>query len=309
MATKKYECPHCNNTNKLILMGYSSGTFEKICPSCDSKLEIILENNELNILVSKKEKKRFIKDVKIPTDYKKYEMELPNQNMAKIIALLILSSSIMGLVTGWSLVIGFDSEYDEYNNINLEIVVKNNTSDLENITILFNNIEMNYEYKENGTYNIYRDEPQKDGTFVRLFGVPPGKYLAKIIAPMHKNATMEFFVAPQDSNLRLPDTDEGIEGINRFTFIMEEGSGELFLEENIYLKISSWCPNLIFLFSLLGIWGAGVTYKLQSYKNAQIGAFFSVLAMGFLIIGPILSIIALYYLKKHKNMFTASFKN
>ena len=48
---------------------------------------------------------------------------------------------------------------------------------------------------------------------------------------------------------------------------------------------------------------------LQSYNNAQIGAFFSVLAMGFLIIGPILGIIALFYLKKYKVLFTASFKN
>jgi len=296
MSKKEYECPHCSNVNKLILMGYSSGTFEKICTSCNSKLEITLENDKINILIPKKEKNKndLVQNTKIPIDYKKYKMELPKQNMAKIIAILILSSSIMGLLTGWSLVVGFDSDYNKYDDINLEIIVKNNTSDLKNITILFNNIEMDYEYKEKGTYHIL---------------APPGKYVTKIIAPMHKNATMEFFVAPQESNLRLPDTDEGIEGINRFTFIMEEGEGDIFLEENVYLKISSWCPNLIFLFSLIGIWGAWVTYKLQSYKNAQIGAFFSVLAMGFLIIGPILSIIALYYLKKHKNMFTASFKN
>ena len=58
------------------------------------------------------------------------------------------------------------------------------------------------------------------------------KYVAKIIAPMHKNTTMEFFIAPQESNLRLPDTDEGLEGINRFVFMMEEGNGEVFLEQH-----------------------------------------------------------------------------
>lgn len=297
MAKKEYKCPHCNNINQLILMGDSSGTFEKICPSCNSKLEITLKNDKISVLILKEEKSEnnLVQNTKIPNDYKQYKMEVPKNTMIpKIIAILILSSSIMGLLTGWSLVVGFNSNYDEYDDISLEIVVKNNTSDLENVTILFDNVEMNYEYYGNGTYNVM---------------ATPGKYVAKIMAPMHKNTSMEFFIAPQESNLRLPDTDEGIEGINRFTFIMEEGNGDVVLEENVYLKISSWCPNLIFLFSLIGIWGAWVTYTLQSYKNAQIGAFFSVLGMGFLIIGPILSIIALYYLKKHKNMFTASFKN
>ena len=297
MAKKEYKCPHCNNINQLILMGDSSGTFEKICPSCNSKLEITLKNDKISVLILKEEKSEnnLVQNTKIPNDYKQYKMEVPKNTMIpKIIAILILSSSIMGLLTGWSLVVGFNSNYDEYDDISLEIVVKNNTSDLENVTILFDNMEMNYEYYGNGTYNVM---------------ATPGKYVAKIMAPMHKNTSMEFFIAPQESNLRLPDTDEGIEGINRFTFIMEEGNGDVVLEENVYLKISSWCPNLIFLFSLIGIWGAWVTYTLQSYKNAQIGAFFSVLGMGFLIIGPILSIIALYYLKKHKNMFTASFKN
>ena len=120
---------------------------------------------------------------------------------------------------------------------------------------------------------------------------------------------MVFFVPPQDSNLRLPETNEGIEGINRFTFVMKEGNGDITLEENIYIKVFTWCPILVYLFSLIGIWGSFITYKRQSYKNAQIGAFFSVMAMGFLVIGPILGIMSLYYLKKHKKIFTASFKN
>tara|TARA_Y100000814_G_C11998639_1_gene287742 strand:- start:237 stop:509 length:273 start_codon:yes stop_codon:yes gene_type:complete len=90
---------------------------------------------------------------------------------------------------------------------------------------------------------------------------------------------------------------------------MKEGEGKISLEDSTYMKMETWCPNLIFLFSLIGLWGAWVTYRLQSYKNSQIGAFFSVLAMGFFIIGPILGIMALYYLKKHKKMFTVSFKN
>ena len=69
-----------------------------------------------------------------------------------------------------------------------------------------------------------------------------GKYDVKIIASEHKNATMTFFVPPQDSNLRLPETNEGIEGINKFTFTMEKGTGTIDLEENVYIKIFSWIP-------------------------------------------------------------------
>ena len=201
----------------------------------------------------------------------------------------------MGVSTGWSLSNAYNVDYSDYEKINLEIVVLNNTSNLEeNVTIVFNNEEMNYTYDENGIYNIL---------------VNPGKYTAIVTAPEHKNATMEFFVPPQDSNLRLPDTNEGIEGINRFTFVMEKGNGDITFEENIYIKVFTWCPLLVYLFSLIGIWGSLITYKRQSYKNAQIGAFFSVMAMGFLVVGPILGIMALYYLKKHKKIFTASFKN
>ena len=120
---------------------------------------------------------------------------------------------------------------------------------------------------------------------------------------------MQVFIPPQDDNLSLIEIDQGIDGVNRFTFIMEKGVGNINLEDTVYVKVESWCPNLIFLFSLIGLWGAWVTYNLQSYKNAQIGAFFSILATGFLIIGPILGIIALVMLYRNKKLFTASFKN
>ena len=133
--------------------------------------------------------------------------------------------------------------------------------------------------------------------------------MLEVSASGHKNSMMEIYVPVQDNNLKLIEIDQGIQGINRFVFDMEEGEGETKLEDSVYVKIARWCSGITFVFSAVGIWGAWVTYKLQSYKNAQIGAFFSVMAMGFLIIGPILGIMALYYLKKHKNIFTASFKN
>lgn len=46
-----YECPNCNGKNKIILMGEQNGTFEKICKTCNSKLEVTLKDNEINILI------------------------------------------------------------------------------------------------------------------------------------------------------------------------------------------------------------------------------------------------------------------
>ena len=300
MEKIEFECPICENKNRLILMSDDKAQFEKKCLSCKTDLEIIKTKDELKISPKKNiQKKTFSEEKKkgngkVPSDYAVYISDETENKTALIIAILILTSSLMGMSTGWSLTNAFELDYSDYGKINLEIIVQNNTSNLDNVTIIFNNKEMNYTYEGNGSYNVL---------------VIPGKYSVKVNASEHKNATMDFFVPPQDSNLRLPETNEGIEGINKFTFIMEKGTGTINLEENVYIKIFSWCPNLVYAFSLIGIWGAFVTYKRQSYKNAQIGAFFSVMAMGFLIIGPILGIIALYYLKKHKNIFTASFKN
>ncbi len=299
MEKIEFECPVCEKTNSLILMGYDKAEFDKKCKNCKADLEIIKTDSEISV---EEKKKITTLGKKVPLDYKKYKPEVTNEKTAAFIAILILTSSLMGMHTAWTLsnVLEIDyNDYEETEEINLEIVVilgptANNASNLENVTIFFNNEEMDYTYNGNGSYNVI---------------VIPGKYTARVIATDHKNATMVFFVPPQEDYLRLPETNEGIEGVNKFTFRMEEGNGNINLEENIYIKVFSWCPNLAYLFSLMGIWGSFVTYKRQSYKNAQIGAFFSVMAMGFLIIGPILGIMALYYLKKHKNIFTASFKN
>ena len=87
---------------------------------------------------------------------------------------------------------------------------------------------------------------------------------------------------------------------------MEEGNGKDKLEDSVYVKITQWCSGITFLFSALGIWGAWITYSLKSYKNAQIGAVFSILAMGLLFVGPILGFVALILLPKIKGLFNRS---
>jgi len=298
-----YECPNCNGKNKIILMGEQNGTFEKICKTCNSKLEVTLKDNEINILVSdvKNKIEDIIKDIKIPADYIKYNDEknifqdktIKNKTI-KIITALILIASLSGFVTGGLLIDFFNDDYIDYEEIKIEIIVKNNTNDLSEATISIDSNEINQTYVGNGTYNIF---------------AKPGKHLIEITVALHKKAMMQIFIPPQDDNLSLIEIDQGIDGVNRFTFIMEKGVGNINLEDTVYVKVESWCPNLIFLFSLIGLWGAWVTYNLQSYKNAQIGAFFSILATGFLIIGPILGIIALVMLYRNKKLFTASFKN
>ena len=303
MVKIDFECPLCNEKNNLILMGDKSGEFNKKCKACEAQLEVSNKAKKIEVkaLFPNNIVKNTIKENKIPSDYKKYEIDNSNHKMVKIITIMILCSSIMGLMTGWALLNYFEDDYESCVStayisceIEIEIVVKNNTVDLDNAIIILDKKEMNHTYIGNGTYHILSK---------------PGKHSMKVIAPAHKNTTMEIFIPPQDDNLSLVDIEQGIDGVNRFTFEMEEGTGKNDLEDTPYLKIGEWCPNLIFIFSLIGLWGAWVTYTLQSYNNAQIGAFFSVLAMGFLIIGPILGIIALFYLKKYKFLFTASFKN
>ena len=295
-----YECPNCNTNNKLILMGDRNGTFEKICKECNSKFEVTLKDNKINILVETK-KERTVKHANVPKEYAKYDGEKdifkkkPTRNNAKnIIAILVTISSLSGFATGGLLMDFFSDDYNESNDIKIEIVVRNSTGDLSKATIAIDSSEVNQTYIGNGTYNIF---------------AKPGKHLIEITVDLHKKAMMQIFIPPQDDNLSLIEIDQGIDGVNRFTFIMEKGVGNINLEDTVYVKAESWCPNLIFLFSLIGLWGAWVTYNLQSYKNAQIGAFFSILATGFLIIGPILGIIALVMLYRNKKLFTASFKN
>ena len=295
-----YECPNCNTNNKLILMGDRNGTFEKICKECNSKFEVTLKDNKINILVETK-KERTVKHANVQKEYAKYDGEKdifkkkPTRNNAKnIIAILVTISSLSGFATGGLLMDFFSDDYNESNDIKIEIVVRNSMGDLSEATIAIDSSEVNKTYIGNGTYNIF---------------AKPGKHLIEITVALHKKAMMQIFIPPQDDNLSLIEIDQGIDGVNRFTFIMEKGVGNINLEDTVYVKVESWCPNLIFLFSLIGLWGAWVTYNLQSYKNAQIGAFFSILATGFLIIGPILGIIALVMLYRNKKLFTASFKN
>ena len=297
MPSLEFICPNCNKKNKITLMGESQGIFEKKCVDCRTVSELKIENNALIDIKSKIKKRNEIAK-KVPADYKKYDFEKDKEIKqkdhfwVKVVTFLILTASVMGLVTGGSLYFA-PEQFSDSEDIKIFLIVQNGTSYVDNAKILVDNQEINQTYSGNGTYNIF---------------LKPGKYNIKVSAEKHKSSTMNVYIPPQDSEISLVDYSSGLEGINSFRFELEMGEGNVNLDENTYLKMLNWCPTLIILFSLIGVWGAWITYTLQSYKNAQIGAFFSIMAMGFLIIGPVLGIAALVLLPKIKKNFTGHFK-
>ena len=293
MVKIEFKCPDCKKNNSFVLMGNDEGIFERKCQHCESNLEIEKNSEEVKVRSLKMIIKEKIDEMRknIPSDYRKYKPEKNNQKTARFIAFLIFTSSIMGLYTGIETISYFDRDYREEEDIKIEIIIKNSSNYLENAEIILDEEKINATYLGNGTYNVM---------------TKPGKHSVKITTIFHKNSTMEIFIPPQENELEW--NGQGLDGVNRFTFEMEEGKGNIPLRST-YSTIETWCPNLIILFSLIGIWGAWVTYTLQSYKNAQIGAFFSVLSLGFFLIGPIIGLIALNYLQKHKKIFSAYFKN
>ena len=294
MEKIEFECPACDEKNSLVLMGHDGAEFGKKCQGCETDLEILRSNNELKVKAKNSTQTKEKKD-KVPADYKKYE-GLPltrgknKKNLVSLISMLILGASLAGFMNGFFF-LNLPDEYPDSDGINIEIVVKNNTSDIEDAIIIVNSEAVNQTYAGNGTYNIV---------------LKPGRHNVEVSALGHKNSTMEIYVPVQDNNLKLVEIEQGIDGINRFVFKMEEGKGNHKLENSVYVKITQWCSGITFLFAALGAWGAWVTYTLKSYKNAQIGAVFSILSMGLLFVGPILGFIALILLPKIKDQFNRS---
>ena len=292
----EFKCPKCKKLNQIVIIGDDSGKFPRTCVGCDSNLEIELtkQGKELGVILISDEINTNVAKV-VPKDYKQYEGKVPETSektaMVKIISLLIFTAALMGFMTG-GLLFTVPDQYDGVEKIKIGIVVKNSTTTLENATILVDSQEINQIYFGNGSYDIF---------------LKPGKYKIEVRVPLHKNCTMDVYIPLQDSNLSLVEIDQGLEGVNQFTFNMQKGEGNTSLGENTYSLMLNWCPGIMFVFSLIGVWGAWVTYTLQSYKYAQIGTFFSILAMGFLVVGPILGFIALVLLPKIKNMFNRSF--
>ena len=303
MSSTTYNCPNCGNENKLILLGNDYGKFEQKCRKCSSKIEVEIdqEQNVSEVISNKNTAKQSKEKKAIPKDYlkmkgdepalKKREVKNKKERMVSIVTFLILSASFMGFITAGGLYYSPD-EFPDYDEIRIQIIVKNQTSDINDAEIYTNGLLNKQKYLGNGSYEVF---------------LKPGRHDFRVVATNHTTANMEVYIPPQDNNLSLVDYDAGLRGVNLFVFNLEEGKGEKQFDSNTYNLMITWCPGLMFIFSLIGTWGAWTTYTLQSYKNAQIGTFFSIMAMGFFIIGPILGCIALFLLPRIKQSFNRSF--
>ena len=289
----EFKCPKCKKLNRIVIIGDDSGKFPRTCVGCDSNLEIELtkQGKELGVILISDEINTNVAKV-VPKDYKQYEGGVTSKKnkMVMIISLLIFSSAFMGFINGIFLLKMASQEYGSSEEVKIEIVVENSTTYIKNAIIFVNSEESNQTYIKNGIYNIF---------------LKPGKYKIEINAPLHRNLTKEIFIPPQENNVTF--RGEGVEGMNVFTFNIQEGVGNINVEDNVFILIFKWAPALMLSFAVIGTWGAWVTNNLQSYKNAQIGGFFAILSGVFTIIGPILGIIALVLLPKIKNMFNRSF--
>ena len=303
MSSTTYNCPNCGNENKLILLGNDYGKFEQKCRKCSSEIEVEIdqEQNVSEVISNKNTAKQSKEKKAIPKDYlkmkgdepalKKREVKNKKERMVSIVTFLILSASFMGFITAGGLYYSPD-EFPDYDEIRIKIIIKNQTSDISDAEIYTNGLLSKQKYLGNGSYEVF---------------LKPGRHDFRIVATNHTTANMEVYIPPQDNNLSLVDYDAGLRGVNLFVFNLEEGKGEKQFDSNTYNLMITWCPGLMFIFSLIGTWGAWTTYTLQSYKNAQIGTFFSIMAMGFFIIGPILGCIALFLLPRIKQSFNRSF--
>ena len=77
MVKIDFECPLCNETNNLVLMGNEYGEFNKHCKACKAPLEVSNKTNKIKVKAQfpKEIVKNTIRENKIPSDYKKYEMD------------------------------------------------------------------------------------------------------------------------------------------------------------------------------------------------------------------------------------------
>ena len=210
-------------------MGDDSGKFPRTCVGCDSDLEIELtkQGKELRVILISDEINTNVAKV-VPKDYKQYEGKIPETSektaMVKIISLLIFTAALMGLMTG-GLLFTVPDQYDGVEKIKIGIVVKNSTTTLENAIILVDSQEINQTYFGNGSYDIF---------------LKPGKYKIEVRVPLHMNCTMDVYIPLQDNNLTLVEIKQGLEGVNQFTFNMQEGEGNTSLGENTYSLMLNW---------------------------------------------------------------------
>ena len=203
------------------------------------------------------------------------------------IALLILVASLTGLANAW-IVHVMPDEYDGQQQVSITVEVSNSTGPLANAILLVDGMPANLTAGEPGTYSTT---------------VSSGMRTLQVGASGHHDAYIaEVFIALQDPDM------EATPGINLFRFSLLEGEGEPVVQEQAEQEVLhgmfTWCPFLMLVFSLIGLGGAWAAWQRSSFLAAQLGALFSALALGFLLVGPLLGLIALIFLQRQKHAFS-----
>ena len=100
MPNINFNCPSCENEDKITLMGESHGLFEKKCKECGITIELTVEGNELKETRIKNNYLPKIK-TKVPEDYQKYDFKEEEGKKkekhfwVKTISFLILSQFLL----------------------------------------------------------------------------------------------------------------------------------------------------------------------------------------------------------------------
>ena len=295
MRRHAFECPVCQSEQSVLLLeGDASSTSS--CRECHSELEFLPDGDAVKVgstgptASQPPEPATASAPPAVPDDYLRYRgppmHERPAAGGTRAITLLILAASLTGLATAWGVHIMPD-EYDGLQQVEITIEVVNATGPLDNVTLLIDDATANLTAGEAGTYTTT---------------VNSGMRTLEVQAGNHRIAWSEVFIAEQDANM------EPTAGVNLFRFTLLEGEGTVTEQEQpvqeIWRGMFAWCPFLMLVFSLIGLGGAWAAWQRSSFLAAQLGALFSALALGFLLVGPLLGLIALILLQRQKHAFS-----
>ncbi|OIR10909.1 MAG: hypothetical protein BEU05_01240 [Marine Group III euryarchaeote CG-Bathy2] len=311
MHRHAFECPVCQGEQSILLPdGDASATSS--CRECHSALEFLPDGDAVKVVPAGPAAPAGTRrpparrpgaagdspgapatdtaPPAVPNDYPPYRgpplRAQPTAGGTLAIALLILAASLTGLATAWGIHV-MPEEYDGRQQVRITVEVANTTGPLANVTLLVDDVLANLTASAPGTYTTV---------------VSSGMRTLEVAARGHRNATSEVFVPEQDPDM------EPTAGVNLFSFTLLEGEGSATEQEQpvqgLWRSMFAWCPFLMLAFSLIGLGGAWAAWQRTSFLAAQLGALFSALALGFLLVGPLLGFTALVLLQRQKHAFS-----
>ena len=305
MRRHAFECPVCQSEQSILLPDDDTSATSS-CRECRSELEFLPDSDAVKVVPAGPPAPAGTRrppaqrpgaagdspaaPATVPDDYPRYRgPPLREQSKAGgtlAIALLILAASLTGLATAWG-IHAMPEEYDGRQAVQITVEVANATGPLGNVTLLVDGAPANLTTGAAGVYTTV---------------VSSGMRSLEVAAAGHRNATSEVFIAEQDPGMN-PTA-----GVNLFSFTLLEGEGGATEQEQpvqgLWRSMFSWCPFLMLAFSLIGLGGAWAAWQRTSFLAAQVGALFSALALGFLLVGPVLGLIALILLQRQKHAFS-----